>query len=123
MSYELARSLWTGRGANSLVVGANNLTPQVSESYPWFLKVDIKDSKPNTISLLVCDGGDLYLHQQETLETSTGEGLIDFGLRSAYIQLEKGGKIHPILSDEEFQDYEAWPCCFDVEVAETYVDR
>ena len=83
----------------------------------------MKDCKPNTINLLVCDGGDLYLHQQETLETSTGEGQIDFGLRSAYIQLEKGGKIHPILSDEEFQDYEAWPCCFDAEIAETYVDR
>jgi len=27
MSCELARSLWTGRGASSLVVGDKNLTP------------------------------------------------------------------------------------------------
>lgn len=59
------------------------------------------------------------------METSTGEGQIDFGLRSAYIQLEKGGNIHPIHPDEEFQDFEppALLCCFDVQMAETDVDR
>lgn len=32
-----------------------------------------------------------------------GEGQMDFGLRSAYTQLDKGGKNHPVLSEEEFR--------------------
>lgn len=45
------------------------------------------------------------------------------GVSSAYTQVDKSGKNHPILSEEEFQDYEAGPCCFNVELAKTYVGR
>lgn len=123
ISYEIARFPWTGRRESSLTVGARNSTPLLSKSYLWFPKVGIKDCKPNTINLWVCDGGDLYLQQQETLKTSTGEGQTDFELRTTFIQLENSGKFHPILSDEEFQDYEAWLCCLEVDIAETCASR